>query len=82
MRFVPGDLASPAPAEEGGVGKPQRVWKLVNGHPVPVQVVLGLDDDSFTEVLGGDLKPGDARIVGEQRGPPQAAAGSPPRFSP
>lgn len=24
MRFVPGDLASPAPAEEGGAGKPQR----------------------------------------------------------
>lgn len=82
LRFVPGNLASPAPAEEGGVGKPQRVWKLVDGHPVSTQVMLGLDDDSFTEVLGGDLKPGDAVIVGEQRSPPRAAAGSPPRFSP
>ena len=82
LRFVPGNLASPAPAEEGGAGRPQRVWKLANGHPVPVQVMLGLDDDSFTEVLGGDLMPGDAVIVGEQRSPARAAAGSPPRFSP
>lgn len=81
LRFVPGGLPPSAPAEEAGTGKRQRVWKLADGRPVPVQIVPGLDDDSFTEILGGELKPGDAVIVGEQRGRSPAAAGTPPRFS-
>ncbi len=38
------------------------------GKPVAVPVVLGLDDDSFTEIVSGDVKPGDQVIIGEQRG--------------
>ena len=82
LRFVPSNVPPSAVAEETGTEKPRRVWKLVNGHPVSVRVVLGLDDDSFTEALGGDLKPDDAIIVGEQRGPSPATAGSPLRFNP
>jgi len=29
-------------------------------------VVAGLDDDSFTEIVSGDVKPGDIVITGEQ----------------
>jgi hypothetical protein len=29
-------------------------------------VVTGLDDDSFTEIVSGDLKPGDLVITSEQ----------------
>lgn len=83
LRFVPGNQPpSSAPSEDIATGKPQRVWKLVEGRPAPVQVVLGLDDDTFTEVLSGDLKRGDTIIVGEQRGPTTKAAGAPLRFSP
>lgn len=81
LRFVPGGLPPSAPAEGADAGKRPRVWKLADGRPVPVQVVPGLDDDSFTEILGDELKPGDAVIVGEQRGRAPAAAGTPLRFS-
>ncbi|MFC5582754.1 efflux RND transporter periplasmic adaptor subunit [Rhodanobacter terrae] len=83
LRFVPSNQPpSSAAPEESETGTPQRVWKLVEGRPAPVQVVLGLDDDTFTEVLSGDLKRGDTVIVGEQRGPTTKAAGTPLRFSP
>ena len=31
-----------------------------------VPVVAGLDDDSFTEIVSGDVKPGDLVITAEQ----------------
>ena len=39
---------------------------LRDGQPVAVAVVTGLDDDSFTEIVSGDLKPGDLVITAEQ----------------
>ena len=45
-----------------------RVWVLHQGQPVAISVVIGLDDDSFTEIVDGDLKPGDQVITGEQGG--------------
>jgi HlyD family secretion protein len=43
-----------------------RVWVLRDGSPVPVQVATGLDDDNYTEIIHGDLKPGDKVIVAER----------------
>jgi HlyD family secretion protein len=45
-----------------------RVWVLRQGQPAAIAVVIGLDDDSFTEIVGGDLKSGDQVITGEQNG--------------
>jgi HlyD family secretion protein len=50
-----------------GTGKNQ-VWVLRNGQPVSVPLDIGLDDDTYTEVRGGNLKPGDQVIIGEQSG--------------
>lgn len=75
LRYVPSAEATPA-----ANGKGARVWTLVNGRPSPVRIVTGLDDDSFTEVLGGDLKPGERVIVGERREPAQADKATAPRF--
>ena len=47
-------------------GQP-RIWVLRDGVPAPVQVATGLDDDEFTEIVQGELKPGDKVVVGEQR---------------
>jgi HlyD family secretion protein len=60
LRFTPGGVA--------GEGQPEqaRVWLLRNGRPTAVQVVAGLDDDSFTEIVSGDVKPGDRVITAEQ----------------
>lgn len=56
-----------------------RVWLLRNGRPVALAVETGLDDDSFVEIVAGNVKPGDQVIVAEQR----QASGStvpPPRL--
>ncbi len=55
-----------------------RVWVLRDGQPLPIAVTTGLDDDSFSEIVTGDLKPGDAVIVSEQSGS-QAAGQARPR---
>lgn len=61
FRYAPSS-APPAPAEA------KRIWVLRDGKPVPVVVTSGLDDDSNTEILKGDVQPGDRVITGEQRG--------------
>ncbi len=59
---VPGLTGAPAPVDvNGGV----RVWTLRGGEPQMVVIVPGLDDDTFTEVVKGDLHVGDEIIVGE-----------------
>jgi HlyD family secretion protein len=64
LRYVSGRLAGTNESGQAGV------WVLRDGQPVSIPVVLGLEDDSFTEVSGGNLQPGDQIITGEQ-----AAAG-------
>jgi len=54
-----------------------RVWVLRQGQPVAISVVTGLDDDTFTEIVSGDIKPGDQVITGEQAGG-SASPGRPP----
>jgi HlyD family secretion protein len=49
------------PPEQG------RVWVLRDGKPVRVAVTTGLDDDTYTEVVKGELNPGDQVIIAEQR---------------
>lgn len=45
-------------------GSPQ-VWTLREGRPTAVPVQLGLQDGAFTEIVKGDLKPGDDLIISE-----------------
>ena len=74
LRYRPADAPAAAPAKAAAAPAPTaapatrtgEVWVLTDGKPVRVAVTLGLDDDSFTEILGGDLKPGDRVIVSEQ----------------
>ena len=40
---------------------------LRDGKPVPIPVVAGLDDDTYTEIVKGDLQPGEQVITAEQR---------------
>ncbi len=69
LRYLPAGAAvtSPAPTAAGAPRQGQ-VWVLADGKPVHVAVTLGLDDDSFTEIVGGELKPGDQVMLSEQLG--------------
>jgi len=81
LRFLPGGLqgtqkpstvpsAGPPPgttqagSAEGSRGE---VWVLRDGKPTPVAVTKGLADESYTEVIAGNLSIGDEVIIGEQR---------------
>lgn len=57
-----------APRLEQGRGHQGRVFILRNGAPTAVAVTAGLDDDTFAEIVSGDIKEGDKVIVAEQRG--------------
>ncbi len=73
LRYTPSGTAGGEPGQS-------RLWLLRDGHAVAVPVVLGLDDDSFTEIVSGDVKPGDRAIVAEQHGAAGTAAVPLPRF--
>jgi HlyD family secretion protein len=47
-------------------GTPGRAWILSpQGKPIPVSVVLGITNGTFSEIISGDLKEGTQVIVGE-----------------
>jgi hypothetical protein len=48
-----------------------------DGAPAPVQVTTGLDDDDFTEIVRGELKPNDRVIIGEQQNSVKSRSGVP-----
>jgi HlyD family secretion protein len=79
---VPSQALRYAPPGQGPAGGARRtrsadvqgrVFVLRGNEPVAVSVTTGLDDDSFTEIVSGDLKPSDLVVTAEQRGTPKAA---------
>jgi HlyD family secretion protein len=63
---------APATSQRSGnrrasAGDQGRVWVLRDGEPARVPVTVGLDDDTYTEIVKGDLQVGDPVIVTEQR---------------
>ncbi|TAK06147.1 MAG: efflux RND transporter periplasmic adaptor subunit [Candidatus Manganitrophaceae bacterium] len=64
LRYRPEKAASGAAASpKGEKGRPNEIWVLKEGREIAVPVTLGLSDGNFTEVVAGDLKPGDAVIT-------------------
>jgi HlyD family secretion protein len=61
LRYRPGGAG-------GGARDQAQVWVLRGGQPVAVSLALGLNDESFTEIVGGDLKGDDHVITAEQSG--------------
>ena len=70
LRYSPRDLAVP-----NGAGGPRtssdgwsQLWILRDGKPTAITVQLGLDDGAYTEIVKGDVQPGDELIIGESDG--------------
>jgi HlyD family secretion protein len=85
---VPSQALRYSPASAGGTAvrrtgtsaatAPQAaVWVMRDGKPVRVAVTAGLDDDSFTEIVQGDVKVGDRVIIAEQRTNSSSKAATP-----
>jgi HlyD family secretion protein len=61
-------------------GRPGRVWlRHADGRPESVALSIGISDDSFTEVLSGDLREGQEVITGLLTSAKPASA-APPGF--
>ena len=79
LRYVPGGLpAAAAPGAGTPTSRQPQVWVLRDGRPVAVTVVPGLSDDNFTEIVKGDLNPGDQVITAESRGQAGGQSNLPP----
>ena len=71
-RMMDAATGASGPVLARDLGDKKRLFKLVNGRPIPVVIKPGLTDGSSTEMLEGDLKPGDqlvTEILGVQSGP-------------
>jgi HlyD family secretion protein len=58
-----GPAKKPEAATDGAARRMQSIWVLERDKPRRVQAAMGISDGSFTEVLPGDLKEGDAVII-------------------
>jgi HlyD family secretion protein len=73
LRYVPAG-SQRGSNRRASAGEQSRVWVLRDGQPVRVPVTTGLDDDTSTEIVKGELKVNDQVIVTEQRDAAKAAA--------
>lgn len=73
LRYAPASTATQRTRNNGGNDTQARVFVLRDGAPVAVPVTAGVDDDSFTEIMSGDLKPGDLVVTAEQRAAAKSA---------
>jgi HlyD family secretion protein len=69
LRFTPSQVAPP-PASAGA----SYVWVMRNERLAAIKVTTGLDDDSYSEITSGDIREGDAVIVGESSAPARRSA--------
>jgi HlyD family secretion protein len=72
----PAQAPSPPAAPPSRPGQTGQAWVLRAGKPVAVPLRIGLDDDSYSEVLAGNLRAGDQVIIGERRSNPVPVSGS------
>jgi HlyD family secretion protein len=58
------------------IGRSAYVWRYDDRQFVPVKVVVGLSDDRWTELLSGDIHPGDLLVTSAST--PATASGASP----
>lgn len=81
LRYVPGGLSTAANATAGRGKSQSHVWVLRDGKPAEVSVTVGLDDDTYAEIVRGDLQVGDQIVTSEQAGSKSSPSSSrPPSF--
>jgi HlyD family secretion protein len=66
LRFKPSGLSAP-PSEGAADAAQALLWVMREQKPVAVPAVIGLDDESYVEIVDGDVKPGDQVIIAERR---------------
>lgn len=62
-RMLPGPPTFRAASQHEETGPERTLYVLKEGQPTGVKVTIGLSDGKSTQVLAGDVKPGDALIT-------------------
>ncbi len=78
LRYRPAVAQAPTPAEDSPTAdssEGKTVYLLRNNQVTPVRIQTGITDNKFTEVVGGDLKPGDRLIVEDREAKKPASSG-------
>jgi HlyD family secretion protein len=65
--LMPRPPAQPRQAKGAAAGASKQVWVLQDKRPVAIEVSTGLSNGRYTEIVGGELKPGMAVITGTQK---------------
>lgn len=77
VRSDTGARRSSATSTRSGTGPQPHVWILRDGAPARIPVTVGLDDDTYAEIVKGDLKADDQVIIAEQRNAAKTALPTP-----
>jgi HlyD family secretion protein len=76
-----GMMAWKQKSKSGGRNQMARVWVLQNGKDlVPVSIRVGLNDNRYVELLGGELNEGDEIVIGSSA--PDVATNGPQQSNP
>ena len=78
LRYGPSSISASATSPDSQNSQ-AKVWLLRDGKPMAATVEIGLDDESFVEIVSGDVKQGDQVIVAERHQASSIAA-PPPRM--
>jgi HlyD family secretion protein len=78
LRYRP--VAGPEPALANSASP--QVWLLRDGKPLPVSVRTGLNDETYVEIVQGDLKADDRVIVAERSAADTASSPAPGQIAP
>ncbi len=65
LRYQPKDTESIEQQQYGGKSQ-SVVYRLINDKPVAAYITTGITDGNFTEIVSGDLQPGDDVIIREK----------------
>ena len=78
LRYRPAAAQAPTPTADSPTAdssEGKTVYLLRNNQVTPVRIQTGITDNKFTEVVGGDLKPGDRLIVEDREAKKPASSG-------
>jgi HlyD family secretion protein len=82
LRFRPADAATSADSAKSSgkkKGGGAAVYKLTGGELVRVPVKPGISDQQYTEILKGEIKPGDEVVVADTQAAGKTGQGGAPR---
>ncbi len=74
LRYLPGQAVNPSaqilptPTSTTPTTEGSSLWVLRQGQPQAVSITPGLDDENFTEIVSGDIRPDDQVIIAEDTG--------------